>query len=135
MAESNFSEVLQIVQEWAARTDQILHAQLKGMGIGISDELFNSLRNRVYQQAGTMIGYDLSFLMRGRYRDMGAGRRRKIESIQSNGDIIRGQKKAGRKAKKWYSKAFYGRLSALNGVVSAKLSEQAIAAIINPLKN
>ena len=124
-----------MVQEWAARTDQILHAQLKAMGIGISDELFNSLRNRVYQQAGATIGYDLSFLMRGRYRDMGAGRRRKIESIHSNGDIIRGQKKGGRRPKKWYSRAFYGRLSALNGVVSARIAEQAISAIINPLKN
>ena len=135
MAESNFSEVLQVVQEWAERTDQILHGQLKSMGIGISDELFNSLRNRVYQQAGTTIGYDLSFLMRGRYRDMGAGRRRKIESIESNGDIIRGQKKGGHRPKKWYSRAFYGRLSALNGVVSAQIAEQAIASIINPLKN
>jgi hypothetical protein len=134
MADSSFSEVFQVVQEWATRTDQILLQQMKAMGIGITDELFASVRNRVYQQAGAQIGYDLSFLMRGRYRDMGAGRRRKIESIQSNGDIIRGQKK-GRKPKKWYSRAFYGRLSALNGVVSAKLSEQAIAAIVNPLKN
>jgi hypothetical protein len=90
--------------------------------------LYNSLRSKVYQIAGESIGADLSFLLRGRFVDMGAGRL-KIESTNSNRDIL-----ASRKPKKWYSRTFFGRLHALNGMVGANISEQAIKAVIEPLK-
>jgi hypothetical protein len=81
-----------------------------------------------------MIEANFSFLKEGRFVDMGAGRGSKIESQKGNREIITGKARKTRKPKKWYSRPFYGRLYALQGVMGANISEQAISAVLDPLK-
>lgn len=121
---------LDLADEWAKRTDALLHANLKKLNIGITDELYSSLQHQVYQKGADIVGIDISFLLRGRFVDMGAGagyKKGAFEGIQSN------REKLTRKPKKWYSKTFYGRLNALMGVTGASVSETAVQAIIQPL--
>lgn len=160
MADTNFSEVMQLVQRWANRVDGILDKEFDKLDIGVNDELRPSVRSKVYEMAGSMVGYDLSFLSSGRFVDIGAGKGNGrgqrdlsvggivalVESSDTNGRIIRrGRNKSGqfsksapvkkgRKAKKWYSRAFYGQLNRLQGVVSASMVEQAVQIIVGELK-
>jgi hypothetical protein len=114
---------------------------LKRYGVGITEELYQSVRHRVYQRSSALIGYDLSFLLRGRYRDMGAGRGRgkdlavKLESSTTNREIIQGRGRSKIKPAKWYSKPFYGRLNMLQGVIGMKTMEQSIQIVRNQLTN
>lgn len=130
---ADIKQIEQLATDWAKRTDDILLKQLKRHKVGVTEELYQSVRSRVYAAASEKFGIDLSFLLRGRFRDMGAGRGAKVESQKSNGEIIRSKSK-GRTPAKWYSKPFYGRLNALQGVVSANLVEQSIKSIVDPLK-
>lgn len=151
------AEVFAFVARWERRTVQILREQIKRLNIGVNEELFPSVLGKTYELAAAEIGMDLSFLTHGRFRDMGVGRGRsgdretrettiggiiaKVESQDTNGKLInrkRGQggrfvkgKQApkGRKPAKWYSRAFYGRLNALQGAVGAKMVEKAVQAV------
>lgn len=121
---------LDLADDWAKRTDALLLANLKKLNIGVTDELYSSLQHKVYQIGSDIVGIDISFLLRGRFVDMGAGAGYKkgvFESQASN------RAKLTRKPKPWYSKTFYGRLNALMGVTGASVSEQAVQAIIQPL--
>ncbi|MGV3588609.1 MAG: hypothetical protein ACO1OF_16505 [Adhaeribacter sp.] len=128
---SAYQEVLALVEDWASRNDQILKAEIKRLKVGEKgggqQELFFSVKSRVYAKMGTKIGMDLSFLTYGRFRDMGAGRKAKFESQATNRQFATRSK--GRKPAKWYSKPFYGRLHALMGIVSANLQETTIQTI------
>lgn len=138
MAEGKIEEMRSYVTSWADRTDDILLTTMKRLGIGVTDELYNSVRSKVYTMAGDMVGYELTFLLHGRFRDMGVGRGRskgissKIESTSSNRRIIQGK---GSKPAKWFARPFYGRLNALEGALGFALMEQAISSITKPLKN
>ena len=155
IADSGVQEVYALVADWARRTDQILRDQLKKMGVGVSEELHQAISSKTYELAAAEVGMDLSFLTYGRFRDMGVGRGTrpeardltiggivaKVESQDRNGQLIRRQRGAGgrfvkgaagpkgRKPAKWYSRAFYGRLTALSGAISGKTVEQAIRAV------
>lgn len=137
---NNYTLNLLLVSDWAKRNDIRLKSEIKRLNIGVSDELYSSVKSKVVEKALSLIEYNLSFNEYGRFRDMGAGRK-KIESQQGNGDLIQkkyfyGNKKQElRKPKKWYSKTFYGRLYALQGVLGASISEQAISAVLDPLKS
>jgi hypothetical protein len=134
---ATFDDVLDFTRSWANRTDQILKDQLREKKIGVTKDLFQSLRHKVYQKAGDQIGADFSFLTYGRFRDMGAGSGSKasvIEQIRTNGDIIQ-QKSKGRKPARWYSRPFYGRIHALMGAVGYAISEQAVRAVVDELKS
>ncbi|GAB2553322.1 hypothetical protein [Rufibacter soli] len=126
MADSNFDGVYGLVSSWAEKTDSILERQLAIHKVGITKELLDSIKAKVYRKAGEMIEYDLSFLMRGRFRDMGAGRPRKVESMETNRKMLK-----TRKPVPIYARPFYGRLNALQGAIGFKISEQAIAAVIS----
>lgn len=66
--------------------------------------LSGSIRSRSTSDNESMTGkHELTFLDDGRFVDMGAGRMRKIESVETNGALL-----AARKAKKWYSKTAFG---------------------------
>ena len=153
--ESAVAEVYALVADWARRNDKILQDQLKKLGIGVHEELYPSVVSKAYELAAAEVGVDLSFLTYGRFRDMGVGRGsrpeardlsiggiiHKVESQDTNGRIIRRERGVGgrfkkskeqpkgRKPAKWYSRAFYGRLNALQGALSAKTCEKAVAAI------
>lgn len=155
IADSAVQEVYALVADWARRNDRILRDQIKKLGIGVHEELYPSIVSKTYELAAAEIGMDLSFLTHGRFRDMGVGRGTqpgardltiggivaKVESQDRNGRIIRRERGPGgrfkkgeekskpRKPAKWYSRAFYGRLTALQGAVSGKMVEKAIAAV------
>ncbi|WBL42406.1 hypothetical protein PBT90_20360 [Algoriphagus halophytocola] len=139
MAENPISEIQSYVQSWADRTDQVLLQMMKRLGVGITEELFKSVQSRVYAQASAMIGYDLSFLTYGRFRDMNVGRGRgkdlslKFESTTTNREIIQGKNRKRSKVAKWYSRPFYGRLNALEGAIGIQMMEQSIRAVKTPL--
>lgn len=131
-AESTVAELFEVLAEWGRRTDLVLRAEIGKLGIGVTEELLASVRYRVFQEAAGA-GYDLSFLDYGRFVDMGVGRGHgmdaKIERQKTNAALIRSQRKKERKPKKWYSRAFYGRLNTLNGVVSGAMVERAVKAV------
>ncbi|MBC6698090.1 hypothetical protein [Hymenobacter sp. BT190] len=161
MPDTNTSEVLQVVQQWAKRLEGILDQEFDKLGIGQNDDLRPSVRHKVYQMAGDMIGYDLSFLGYGRFVDIGTGKGNgraerdlsvggiltKLESQDTNGRILKRRRgkggqfkknkreKKGRKPKKWYSRAFYGQLNRLMGVVSATMVESAVISVKAGLQN
>lgn len=142
MAKPNpISEVQTFVQQWADQTDQVLQQMLRRYDVGITEDLYKSIRHRVYLQAGELIGYDLSFLLHGRFRDMSAGRGRgkdlalRLESSSSNREIIRSRGRKRIKPAKWYSRPFYGRLNMLQGVIGMQIMEQAIRSVKTPLED
>lgn len=123
---------IDIATDWAARTEAVLKESIKKLGIGVTDELYASLKTQVIEKGGDLIDINLTFLARGRYVDMGAGQgyaKGVFEGVASNREKL-----IGRKPKKWYSKPFYGRINALMGITGAALSEAAVKAIIEPLK-
>ncbi|RYE90579.1 MAG: hypothetical protein EOO37_02625 [Cytophagaceae bacterium] len=153
--DSAVKEVYALVADWARRNDKILRDQITKLGIGVHEELYPSVVSKTYELAAAEVGMDLSFMTHGRFRDMGVGRGTKpgardltiggiiaqVESQDRNGRLIRRErgkggrfKKSkeqpkGRKPAKWYSRAFYGRLTALSGAISGKMVEKAIAAV------
>ncbi|SDK34223.1 hypothetical protein SAMN05421823_102504 [Catalinimonas alkaloidigena] len=129
---ANFHENLQLVEDWAHRTDQLLHDSLRRRNIGVSEALYASLFMQVTARAGGMIGVDLSFLLRGRFVDIGAGRARKLHS---QNHYRQAYGKTGRRPKKWYSRPFYGRLHALNNVLMAEITEEALDSITTDLRS
>lgn len=135
------SEVRSYVQDWADYTDRLLLQMMKRYGIGITEELYKSLRSQVYQRAGDMIGYDLSFLTYGRFRDMNVGKSRgkslsfKLESTATNREIIQGRKRKRLKSGKWYSRPFYGRLNALEGAIGIQMMEQCVQSVVKPIQD
>jgi hypothetical protein len=118
-----FQEIYAFVDQWADNTDQILLQMLKRYGVGITEELYQSVRHRVYQRSSALIGYDLSFLAV------------KLESSTTNREIIQGRGRSKIKPAKWYSKPFYGRLNMLQGVIGMKTMEQSIQIVRNQLTN
>jgi hypothetical protein len=125
-------ETLKILTRWFDRTEYILRLEKRKLDIGITEELDKSLNTAVHQRANDLLVGELEFLVRGRFVDMGAGRKRKVlESRDGNGDLLKVKK---RKPKKWYSRAFYGRINDLQGVLGYKLMESAIDSVKDPLE-
>lgn len=134
-----FHEVKAFVDQWADRTDELLLQMLRRYNVGVTEDLYNSVRSKVYERSSALIGYDLTFLLHGRFRDMSAGRGRgkdkslKLESSTTNREIIRSRGRSKIKPAKWYSKPFYGRLNMLQGVLGIKAMEQSIRTVKNQL--
>lgn len=126
------SEILQILTRWTERTNMILGLELKRKKVGESGTLDRSRKARTLTLSQTLFESQIDFLIRGRFVDMGAGRPRKIESRYTNGELLNVHK--ARKPKKWYSRAYYGRLNDLQGVLGYQLMESAIQSIKGPLE-
>lgn len=125
--------LLKLLTDWTARTELVLRLQKKRLGVDDTQELDKSLSGKVRELGDAMLEAELNFLVRGRFVDMGAGRARKIESRDTNADLIRGKSKT-RKPKKWYSRAYYGRINDLQGIIGYQLMESAIRAVKDPLE-
>jgi hypothetical protein len=111
------SEIHDLMSQWSSRTRDILEGNLVRMNIGISNKLSQSLREET-TTSGDMVKSSLSMLARGRFRDMGAGSGSRANSKK-------------RKPKKWYSRAYYGRLSSLYGAIGYKMSQDTMSALRN----
>lgn len=128
-------QVLDLLTSWTARTEEMLDRALKQMNIGDTGQLAKSLRSKVRQKAMGLLEAEHEFLIRGRFRDMGAGRGTKagrIESRASNRAMTSSGQ--GRRGKRWYSRTYWGRLNDLQGAIGYRLMETAVDAVITPLK-
>ncbi len=121
-----------VFDRWLDKTGKILHDELLKQGVGVSDELKKSLRTEMRRLGEGYLEGRIIFLERGRFVDMGSGRGYSMGRRLGSFDETSGRK--GRRAKKWYSRAFYGRLNDLEGVLGIKLMEQAVEAVKVPLK-
>lgn len=128
-------QTLKLLTDWTRRTEYILRLEKKRWEVGETGSLDRSLDTRVIRLAESMLESQLEFLVRGRFVDMGAGRARKIESRGTNADLIRSKSKSKpRKPKRWYSRAYYGRINDLQGVLGYQLMESAIQSVKDPLR-
>lgn len=123
------NEAIAFFHKWLEDTVQVLKSEVDRLGVKDTEELHGSLRYLVLQVSQGHLGAEIHFLSRGRYVDMGAGRRAKVETL--------GRRKAlkGRQPVRWYSPAFYARLNDLRGVLGIKLMEQAIQVVKQEFAN
>lgn len=106
-----------ILREWAKATDAIIKDELQRQGIGVTDDLLNSIRYTVTTEGGGL--YQLTFADHGRFRDMNVGRPR-VESTEGNTAAY-----TQRKKKTFYSKTVYSRVygSLIAQIVAGKREE------------
>lgn len=124
-------ETLKLFTRWLERTEFILRLEKRKLDVDDTYELDKSMETKVHQKANDLLAGELSFLVRGRFVDMGAGRKaKKIESMDGNAQVL-----GVRKPKKWYSRAFWGRLNDLQGAIGYKLMESSINAVKNQLED
>lgn len=121
-AEKYQSEAEVIFRRWLDNTVKILEQERAKLKVEDKKGLKDSLRGKVIQMAANELGGQIYFLTRGRFVDMGAGRKKSITRFGED-------PKKMRKPKKWYSRPFYGRLNDLQGALGIRLMEQGIEAI------
>lgn len=125
-------EVFSVLTDWFRRTELVLKREKNRLRIGDTKELDRSIAQEVHRRSNELLEGTLEFLVRGRFVDMGAGKgSRKIETREGNARLLGGKR---RRPKQWYSRAFWGRLNDLQGVLGYRLMEQAIDSIKNPLE-
>jgi hypothetical protein len=124
-------ETLKVFTDWFARTELVLRREKTRLKVDDTTVLDSSLSHQVHQRANSLLQGELEFLVRGRFVDMGAGRKRKIETREGNLTLLTGRP---RKPKKWYSRAFWGRLNDLQGILGYKLMEEAVDSIKDPIE-
>ena len=126
-------ETLDTLTSWMRRTQVIFHREITRLKIGETNQLDKSIEQEVRQKSEAMLEGCFEFLMRGRFVDMGAGRgARKLETREGNRQLL--QKGKGRRPKKWYSRAFWGRLNDLQGVLGYRMMEAAIDSVKDPIE-
>jgi len=111
---------------------------LKQKDIGITEELMQSLEGRVKAAVDNSDGeFDLSFLSRGRFVDMGAGRgyRKGIYEQHNRKNkvylALDAKQTIKRRPKKWYSRTAYGIIDRLLMRLVSNYEEE----IINSVKS
>ena len=127
IAQNYQSDAEELFRKWLDRTVEILERERFAKKVEDSRKLKESLRGVVVQVAANELGGQIHFLTRGRFVDMGAGRKRKIEQVNSR------QRRKTRRPKKWYSPVFYGRLNDLEGALGIKLMERSSEAFTKTL--
>lgn len=121
---SRVQEIEAFLRNWQEKTKAILLRELKKQGVGVTDALYRELHHEMEKKAEGYFNLALIMLRRGRFVDMGVGRGVPIERVKAHRDRSRGAKRK-RRPKKWYSKAFYGRLNDLQGAIGFKMMEEA----------
>jgi hypothetical protein len=126
-------ETLDTLTEWMKRTEVIFHREITRLRIGETSQLDQSIEQEVKTNSETMLQGAFEFLMRGRFVDMGAGKgARKLETREGNRQLL--QRGKGRRPKKWYSRAFWGRLNDLQGIMGYRMMEAAIDSVKDPIE-
>jgi hypothetical protein len=105
-----------IFSRWLDRTAKELILQLDKKNVKDTAALKRGLRTRMSDDGNGILRGEIIFMDRGRFVDMGAGRRAKLGSVNK------------RKPKVWYSRTFYGRLNTLQGAIGIQVMEEAIQA-------
>lgn len=113
------------------RTEVIFHREITRLKIGETTQLDKSIEQEVQRKSAAMLEGAFEFLLRGRFVDMGAGKgATKLETREGNRQLL--SKGKTRRPKKWYSRAFWGRLNDLQGVLGYKLMESSIDSVKLP---
>lgn len=123
-----FARIYTMANNWLNRTEEVLREQLKKYDVGESDELMRSLKTEITTKTNMEIQMMLIMLRRGRFVDMGVGKGVPIERVKVARTRARGSKRK-RKPKKWYSKAWFGRLRDLNGAIQYTVETIAIQTV------
>lgn len=121
------TEAEEIFRRWMERTEKVLISEIDAKDVKQTEALKKGLKHIIRKEGQGLIRGEILFLQRGRFVDMGAGRKKAIEAFEGK------RKSTGRKPKKWYSPAFYGRLNDLLGAIGIQFSEEAMEAISKPL--
>lgn len=104
--------VAQELEAWGEDLEREMRKALRGLRVGVSDDLYRSLSTQVLKAGSGNDGkLFVSFLGYGRMVDIGTGRGGKgaaMESRQRNRQVWR-----GRRPRKFYSKTAYGMLNGL----------------------
>lgn len=121
MESQNFlQDTFRYVEDYHTKTGEIIQKEAKRLKVGAKGDgnysLQLSVSTTVRQQGNLIIG-ETSFRTYGRFRDMGTG---------SGG-------RESRKPAKFYSPPYFGRLTALQGVVNLQMAELAGEIITNKL--
>ena len=130
IAENFNSEAEEIFRRWADTTLKILLRQIDKKKVKDTEKLRKSLSVKIVEIGEGFLSGEFSFMPRGRFVDMGAGRKRAFNPYESTY-----QKAKERKPKKWYSRPFWGRLNDLEGVMGIELMEYAVKAIKQELED
>jgi hypothetical protein len=110
------------MERWIASTRQRLISEIDRLNVYEVGKLKDSIRTNIYKDGDMIVG-EISFPVYGRFVDMGAGRRAKVEALSM------------RKPKKWYSPTFYKRLNVLQGAIGIQIMEDSLKAIKNAIEN
>lgn len=111
---------------WAQITDDRLKEALDKRGVGVSEQLRNSLSFRILQATGrNKGGYQLIFHEYGRMIDMGAGRGAGLQSKANKQRVLDKVNANSRRPKKWYAKTFYGEIGSLVAALSKNYADYA----------
>ena len=121
-------EVEAILARWLERTEEALLYEMRRQRIGITRQLRQTLKTRLFKD-GQLIRGEILFLDRGRFVDMGVGRGQKIAQLSKRPKSLR-----SRRPKRFYSPTTYGRLSMLAGALGIEFSEQFLGAMRETLK-
>lgn len=118
---SNLTDNIAFVENWAFYTSKLLANKRRQLKVYDSGDLEAS-EGYTVGSVGSMIRVEFFFLARGRWVDMGAGRKPNLNGrYQASTETPK-----GRKPKKHYSKPFYGRLNSLNEALSTQVAEEVL---------
>lgn len=124
------STTSQTIEEWARIVLEIWQDRMMKYNVRSTGALFTSLVHHVTSQAnGDSSKIDFFFNNYGVFVDMGVGRE---FNVGNSGDIgvDRGMTNVKRKAKPWYSPAFYGQVRKLGEILATKFGSEAAKQIV-----
>lgn len=111
-----FKDMYVFVRKWNRSTRRVLEMEIERKDVQDTLQLKKSLAETTVVQ-GHKIVAELSFLLYGRFVDMGVGRGRGMETREGNTSRLNDNNK------KWFNRPYYGRLSTLRGVVGIKVMD------------
>jgi len=111
------------INQWALITERIWRMNIAKYKIGDTQNLINSFKHHInFHSNGDVGSIDLSFLMYGRFVDMGVGK----ETFVGN----TGNTMTKRKRKVWYSKTIYSEIKRLTELMADAYQSEATTAIL-----
>jgi len=141
MADLKTAFILQSLNQYNERAISEMRAAMKRAGVGVSEEGYNSLAYKAFQQ-GQGAYSNLSFKEYLRFVDMGAGRGHPLGGLTAVTVALQASKKKGlsqvadkvRRPKKIYSKIVYGNLGYLYSKLLYGYTQEAIDALKTQLE-
>lgn len=119
-----------LVEAWANYTLQKWKDALRKKGIGKTRALERSFKQQLYNHGNDVKAVELSFLFRGRFRDMGVGRGLKAYATRSNASNRSAARSVSarvdfenRTAKRWYNKIKTAQTYRLGELLADQLGE------------